>query len=148
MEGLGRSWGLVKSRIGTELSWGSWAEGKRSTEHKRGTAAEALGAGCVFTRLLRNSGTETLFPRNPHSPSSRSSGDCSHLRTSARPAHFQLFKAVCSLCWPFRHMTLSRSPEVEEAGPPTKAQLGDQGEGCMSPKKRRGTLAEDASAEW
>lgn len=147
MRGLGRIWGLVKSRIGTELGWGSRAEGKRSTEHKRRTAAEALGAGCVFTRSLRNPGTETLFPKNPHSPCSRSSGDCSHLRTSALSALHQRFEAVCSLCWPFRHMTLSRSPEIEEAGPSTKARLGAQGEECMSPKKRRGTLAEDASAE-
>lgn len=66
MKGLGQSWGLVEAGLGKSWGWGPCAEDEGSMEHKREEqVAEALGAGYVFTRLLRNPGTEALLSCSP-----------------------------------------------------------------------------------
>ena len=69
--------------------------------------SNGCGTGCrvgfVFTKLLRNSETEALFPENSCFSSPRSSGGWGHLCTSTLPALLLLSKAACSLCWSFGH---------------------------------------------
>lgn len=99
--------------------------------------AEALGAEYAVHKVTKvpRDATETLFRGEP--PLYFIS---KFWRLRAPPhlcaARFLQFQAVCSLCWPFCNMTLSRRLEAEKTGelrvggltgPPTKAQLGARG---------------------
>ena len=119
--------------------------------------SNGCGTGCrvgfVFTKLLRNSETEALFPENSCFSSPRSSGGWGHLCTSTLPALLLLSKAACSLCWSFGHMTPSPSliggrREWGKLRSPHQSPPGSPRRGYISPKKRRGTPAEATTAEW